>query len=219
MAQHSLTFSAWSVPRLFDGSKTQTRRPMKRQLPLGADEVFAWFCGEPKPKPWPRAREGCYYQDTAGLHFHAPCPYGVPGDRLIGKEDYQISEFGQESGLSRHAVSGIYLVDGQRFHNVVLTDAEWERFIARKYPTRRTPARFMYHSLSRIRRELIHVRVQRVKNISNDDALREGCQWRRAPDDPISQFRHVWDSIHGKGAWERNGRVWALTFAPIKEGE
>jgi len=63
------------------------------------------------------------------------------------------------------------------------------------------------------------VRVQRVQEISEEDARAEGVQLRRAPEGnevvewtAVQSFADVWNSIHGRGAWDANPWVCALTF-------
>lgn len=73
---------------------------------------------------------------------------------------------------------------------------------------------------SRITLEITEVRVQRLNEISGPDAEAEGVEWNRGPTraghtNPISAFRSLWDSIHGKQPdrrWASNPWVWAITF-------
>lgn len=77
--------------------------------------------------------------------------------------------------------------------------------------------------------ELTEIRVERVQEISEEDALAEGVRridhgreyyfsaMRDESDhrnwvDPTDAYKELWESIHGKGSWELNPWVWVLEF-------
>lgn len=77
---------------------------------------------------------------------------------------------------------------------------------------------------SRITLEITDVRVQRVQEISEEDAIAEGIQLNtlgppatRGYYGPRNHFKHLWDSINAKRgySWESNPWVWAVTFKRI----
>jgi hypothetical protein len=93
----------------------------------------------------------------------------------------------------------------------------------------------MPRAFSRITLEVTEVRVQRLQEISEDDARAEGVEPYTPPHGHISPgqrvpgpgfdgcrlgdqphrlpFADLWDSINGKRApWSSNPWVWALTF-------
>lgn len=58
-------------------------------------------------------------------------------------------------------------------------------------------------------------RLERVQDITNEDAVAEGV----GPEGgafPTHAFHFIWDSIYGKGAWDRNDWVWAYTFKVVE---
>jgi hypothetical protein len=96
------------------------------------------------------------------------------------------------------------------------------------------PSIFMPRWASRITLDITAVRVERVHDISERDALDEGIPfyqvWKGINDEgKCSLFQshsdvyaHLWDSINGnrKGcAWADNPWVWALTFSVVKEAQ
>jgi hypothetical protein len=121
------------------------------------------------------------------------CPYGVPGDRLWVRETWQ--ENTPPSGY-------IYRADDVAGH----IDSGWR------------PSIFMPREACRLRLEVTDVRVQRLQDISEQDAKAEGVPTRTYTDgrgfEPATLgFRYLWDSINAKrAAWDSNPWVWALTF-------
>lgn len=142
------------------------------------------------------------------------CPWQL-GDILCVKEGYQID------GISGEDIHGRYLADNVRF-DVHLTDDEWERWVARKYPYRATSARFMYRSLCRIKRPVIWSRVEPVQDISLENAIAEGLIYvnpgyrydpvGRVFSTPRLAFAALWDSINPKALFDSNVWVWATEF-------
>jgi hypothetical protein len=153
------------------------------------------------------------------------CPYGLPGDRLWVRETWQA--WRQTS----------YEYDEWE----VETDADRMRDSKMEYratsdsagPWR--PSIFMPRWASRITLEITQVLLQRLQDISEDDARAEGVTPYTPPDGNVSPdqrvpgmgfdgcrlgdqphrlpFSDLWDSINGKRApWSRNPWVWAITF-------
>lgn len=87
----------------------------------------------------------------------------------------------------------------------------------------------MPRAASRITLEIVSVRVQRVQEISDNDAKAEGIDTVRDEwsgqcqdfDETLSDrdlFRLLWDSINGKrptAAWSDNPWVWVIEFKPL----
>ena len=121
--------------------------------------------------------------------------------------------------------------------------AEQERaIVAPRQPWR--PAIHMPRAASRITLEITGVRVERLQDISEVDALTEGAlsvrspewdmahwpDWRREFDVAISAgkkppvgpspretFRRLWESINGPGSWDANPWVWAIEFKRLEQ--
>ena len=147
------------------------------------------------------------WNNGARLLSGEPGPYGVPGDRLWVRETFAVSE--ADAGVK-------YRADG---------DAEgvW----------RWKPSIFMRREYSRLTLEITEVRVERLQDISGEDAHAEGivqprcgcesCQ-RSATMCPadasshIEEYMHLWDGINGKRApWASNPWVWVLTFRRCRQ--
>lgn len=87
------------------------------------------------------------------------------------------------------------------------------------------PSIFMPRQHSRIRLRIIGVDLEPLHDISQEDAVAEGCDDTRdmtpAPgrifyaEGPRGAYAALWDQINGAGAWAQNPWVWALTFQRV----
>lgn len=60
--------------------------------------------------------------------------------------------------------------------------------------------------------ELTEVHVERLHQITKEDALKEGCE---GPDHKRI-FMALWQSIHGVESWNQNPFVWVLSFRKVE---
>jgi hypothetical protein len=109
-----------------------------------------------------------------------------------------------------------------------------ERDQERDELTRWRPSIHMPRWASRINLEVVSVRVERLQDISEEDAMSEGIEsWEeRGVDDAQDyyrdyvtgghvynakdSFRSLWQSINGPGSWEANPWVWVVEFKRIE---
>ena len=97
--------------------------------------------------------------------------------------------------------------------------AEQERaIVAPRQPWR--PAIHMPRAASRITLEITGVRVERLQDISEADAIAEGV--RNSLHIPGGRFAnenfaHLWWAINGDGSWEANPWVWAVEFKRLEQ--
>src|SRR5437870_66943 len=99
------------------------------------------------------------------------------------------------------------------------------------------PSIFMPRFASRISLEIKRIRVERLQDISEDDAEAEGVSPEtdeseddvlaarflnghdngHYPDgDCVTHYRHLWEKINGKGSWDTNPFVLAVDFMRIR---
>lgn len=126
-----------------------------------------------------------------------PCPYGVPGDRLWVRETFFEYPWVCSDGIETTRIA--YRATDEFSYPASQGD-RW-----------RSPIH-MPRWASRITLEVVGVRVQRVQDITEEDARAEGFASR-------AEFAAYWDTIHGPGAWERNDWVWVVEYWRIEEGE
>ena len=210
MKEHPILFSGPMVKAILEGRKTQTRRIVK---PYGLGELL---------DEWPKGsgifcerefgREECIIRQNV-------CPYGQPGDRLWVRETWAprgVHPVTRPDGKFGAAVIE-YRADGQR--------ATWNHDPIQRIKDDWRPSIFMPRWASRITLEVTAVRVERLQDISPEDALAEGIdhyvpgvtagQRGEVEADPIAEYRELWESINGPGSWAENPWVWALSFKRI----
>ena len=93
------------------------------------------------------------------------------------------------------------------------------------------PSIYMNKVFARIWLRIKDVRVERLKSITNQDAMREGIEsidhgahWKNYMKDEISSYvfpRHsfesLWQSINGLESWNANPWVWVIEFERIEK--
>jgi hypothetical protein len=191
------------VRALLDGRKTQTRRVLKLDpAPVEYDGMWMWGNG---------IRWGAVTNPT-----YPPLPH-APGDRLWVKEAHYLTDDGDgeyavyaedQTSVAEHLESMARL---QRSHPQV----NWSKHL------RLRPSIHMPRWASRITLTVTDVRVQRLQDISEDDAKAEGVRpafsypgWDAVSSVPKYRWglHEIWNSLHGPDAWDANPWVWVKTF-------
>lgn len=190
MKERPIFFSGEMVRAILDGRKTQTRRVLKPQ-PEGRESQQFSGIAEAREYLGPKnhGKYGAYF----GWDF-IPCPYGRPGDRLWVRETWAYEWEG----------SGCPDDDGILYR---ATDPGWDD---NETGLRWRPSIHMPREFSRITLEITGVRAERLQDISNSDALAEGCP---SPDiHPREWFVALCQSINGPDLWDANPWVWVIEF-------
>jgi len=69
---------------------------------------------------------------------------------------------------------------------------------------------------SRILLGIAAVRVERLQDISEEDAIAEGCfALGDCECTAVRQYRDLWESINGVGSWGVNPWVWVIEFRRV----
>lgn len=223
--ERPILFSAPMVRSILYGHKTQTRRIIK---PRGRFSLFA-LDDDGKPM-WTDS----YILDPGNVDWRMrECPYGAPGDRLWVRETCRAME--QEDGTD-----GVFYLADEMFRVIENSQEAADRWMAMSHygGKRRSmagvsvPAIHMPRWASRITLAVTDVRVQRLREISGQDAVAEGaglqdCYGPDCPNDldgcnargcfgAREWYRDLWNTINGPGSWDANPFVWAITFERIK---
>lgn len=194
--ERPILFSAPMVRAILSGQKTVTRREVKK--PAALDCLAAGF--EPAFLALP---------GNADL-----CPYGKVGDRLWVREawqaDAQVNEVAPRE-LS-HGEPIRYPADG----------ASRQTGCSMITPGKARPSIHMPRWVSRLLLEITAVRVERLQDISKEQALAEGvmnCEQDIDPDgnsyEPLELFGGLWTMINGDGSWQSNPWVWVVEFKRV----
>lgn len=229
MKERPILFSAPMIRALLDGSKTQTRRIVKPQ-PMGELRPLSeWSAGlaaachdhnpdADKLKAHSERLKGRIFPFTteSGSLMSPSCPYGLPGDRLWVKETHLYAGPGSGSDLPDYVAEARNPVNHKPENCWYRADGDDATVIWK-------PSIHMFRGLSRITLEVTNVRVERLQDISEEDARAEGIEktcgmWRdyhsssHAQIKAIDSYRTLWESINGPGSWAANPWVWVLSF-------
>lgn len=221
-----ILFSGEMVRAILSGSKTQTRRILTQRNSTvlgypGSSPLWAHLhfdhpmgCHKDRGSHIFGCGPDCEYLHVPAWHPDEPeevVQYRVrsvnrPGDTLWVKETFQSGDIAQND-----PPGAVYRA----------TDPDWENVGGWKWK----PSIFMRRSQSRITLEVESVRVERLQDISEADAIAEGVdhttpfKWRKdewqnkTPN--IARYAGLWELINGAGSWDRNPWVWVISFKRI----
>lgn len=228
-----ILFSGAMIRALLDARKTQTRRVLKPQPFI---DYMGNFCApdrKGKVWNWGQHLDGrpCV-RNYISKHVH----FAV-GDLLWVRETWQ--GINTESGpqLSYRATPDYFEIDawngpdegvGPSFNYDLCPGTDFAAWgsdvLSNDGPWR--PAIHMPRWASRLTLEVTGVKVERLQDISEEDALAEGFTFHAlvsgdipAGAHPIHSFRKLWDSLNAKrpgASWADNPWIAAITFRPHK---
>jgi hypothetical protein len=149
------------------------------------------------------------------------CPYGQPGDVLWVRETWHPKRHSFPIG-SPYEYKATAEKDGTPINE------KWK------------PALFMPKAACRLFLKITNIRVERLQDISEADAVNEGIEsWVEErlttkptrykcyfdfdnPKDPatycsnpVDSFQSLWQSINGKESWDANPWVWVISFEKL----
>lgn len=216
MADKPILFSAPMVRAILAGRKTQTRRIVKPELasafdtPRGQEDVDA----------------GYPFVETENDGFVSAvklCKHGQHGDHLWVRETWAAHSMYDKIKPSLIPSDAMihYPADGY------ITD--WA--MGPDHFRKNRPSIFIPRWASRITLEITNVRVERLQDISEDDADAE-CFGGDYPGNVLPDlfpgdserwshlsmpecFARLWESINGADSWKSNPWVWCISFKPI----
>jgi hypothetical protein len=182
MADKPILFSGPMVRALIAGTKTQTRRALNPQPAQNSAGLWTW------------QRPGVSVQGD-GLTLALAQRIAI-GDRLYVREHWR-TWAGLDGVAPRDMVANVGL-----------------QYEATAQPSVDQAGRFrqgmhMPRWASRLTLTVTDVRVERLHDISEADAIAEGIA---TGDYPVDVYASLWDSINGPGSWAGNPWVAAYTF-------
>lgn len=216
------------------------------------DNGYTWSGEFDDPRSW--GIPNIIDQDPLSIYDMA-CPYGRPGDRLWVRETWQVvretldyetggefdiydwdgsieearkhldgnARFGFKTGL-------YYAADGEdvnpcNFYDTIGLDG---KVLAPREMVWR-PSIHMPRWASRITLEITNVRVERLQDIDEQDAVAEGITESQIdtelqaaeamdqvePNPARCCFRYLWEDINGLASWDANPWVWVIEFKRV----
>lgn len=199
MKERPILFSGSMVRAILAGTKTQTRRALPTMETLGRIEY-------PGKRDW-RGISRVNWLDTAEGMAAAvrECPHGTVGTKLWVRETWAVPHRYDGHGPSNIPVLGV------RTHYAATEERGGLRW---------RPSIHMPRWASRITLEITGVRVERLHDISEADAMAEGVNVhpdhhgkpRTSIYSPVQAYRDLWESINGQGSWAVNPWVWVISF-------
>lgn len=267
----SISFSGDMVRALLDGRKTQMRIPITRVKGIYGGFVTEFqisdtpgydFAMRDRRRTWNELRKDEILQR---------CPLGQAGDRLWGREtfclEHQVSEAGNPPPFDDGRPVK-YLYEGELGQGELsndwkaLADSCWlQPHYKATDPTpelcyddrpsdeptvKWKPSILMPRWASRILLYITEIRIQRVQEVTEEDARAEGLSsfskdgtlfkfgipdkdgfpgtddhgwaWVEWEKSPVNAFRKIWDSLYSKKGfgWDRNPWVWVISFRKIR---
>jgi hypothetical protein len=237
MREIPILYSTPMIQAKLAGRKTQTRRIIKESF------NGCWTNGGPHPCPnepvvvYPGEtyESPCHPGESITIDapqvqavFHcstldavAKCPYGKPGDLLWARETWGNSWHRDSVGGTRNKV--VYKADGTELQEGM----SWK------------PSIHMPKNYARIWDRIVSIRVERIQDISEEDAIAEGIEpllmsrtqrgmfgqlYRDYSEPaslfndglhPVDSYRSLWIKINGAESWESNTWVWVITTETV----
>jgi len=217
--ERPILFSGAMVRALLAGTKTQTRRVVNPQPRILAGELLCW-------------NDDALTDDQMA----ARCPYGQPGDRLWVREAWRTAD--TLDSMSPSAIADKCLDAGYRkpwaplqWESDGSKNKDWSGFGPGNGVVvglgKLRPGIHMPRWASRITLDVTGVRVERLQDISDADAVAEGCAQNHngyfwgGPHEVSGlkqmatarqAYRDLWESINGPESWAANPWVWVVEF-------
>lgn len=218
MSLKPILFSTEMVRALLEGRKTVTRRVVKPQ---------------PEGRPVPVTKDSCWpgYFAIQGTERVVRPPY-QPGDVLYVRETFRVDCLSDIVGSGRVQ----YKADGS-YADIYFEAARYDMMRRAQSKPGWRPNENMPREAARIFLRVNNVRVERLQDITEEDAKAEGAQKMYPYTDPetgktaflvhddgtyrIGFFR-IWDSVikpkdRVAYCWESTPWVWVIEFERIKK--
>ncbi len=238
MKERPVIFSDPMIRAILAGRKTQTRRVIVAKTLLWLTDPATFYKarrddrnGFSEPAAQHHKGAGWFWYEEEyieeGGHVLFRCPYGQKGDRLYVREAYHFDkEYDADSRMAALRASAVppiakvhYAADGRK--------PDWAG--------RRRPSIHQPKWASRILLEVQEIQVERVREMTDKDAIVEGAF--EVPEDmkqnaarsamargqeqcgPVDYFAWLWDTIneHRGYGWEANPWVWVVKFKVLQK--
>jgi len=210
MKERPILFSTPMVQAILKGRKTQTRRIFKHGISGVEIASIGYTIFTPPEHISMRGKVKFEDDGYSYAEWFVKNRYGQGGDHLWVREC-----FGWNPGFP-DGIAAYYRADpGHEYE-----DVRWK------------PSIHMPRIASRITLEVESVRVERLQDISRDDAISEGVYYSEHLQgyctdddgrnfhysDPRISYAKLWCAINGPESWDENPWVWVVEFKRIEGG-
>lgn len=194
MKTHPILFSSEMIHAILTGKKTMTRRTKGLNKVNQCPEDFEFY----------RIHNGVAKfcgRNNALNEVYIKCPYGTPGDILWVRETFQHTRC-LNINPEDDTYGYVYKADRQPWKDI--DGWKWK------------PGIHMPKEAARIFLKITDVGIERICDISDDDAIREGIISTASP---RTSFKVLWEDINGPESWGANPWVWVVSFERIRKFE
>lgn len=243
MKEHGKLFNTAMVQAFLEGRKNQTRRVVdahnslvdgsgiskKRWDAAAFDLANATIDNGPSPagNPGPYLKATCAEGTTHRIYSRVQ-----PGDRIWVKETtINVEDEGYIGPVYVASENGQAILEGG------LRPAPDDFADVEPHDIKLRSSMFMSRAMARLVFDVVSVRLERLQDISEEDAKAEGLKWHglyrewggveahpasrkecpqwRWYQKPATAYQYLWQCINGPDSWQANPLVWIYDLQPV----
>lgn len=228
MKHSPILFNEQMSAAIRQGRKTQTRRIVKSKYPFDQNKAEPFNGGLLVEGGGWQIKTGNTKADQDRVIY---CQHGKVGDRLWVRETHFLHGYWKKNGLTAKGRqkwrfvcekgAGVKYLDNPPFLiERTKLGIGWTKRVSIHMP----------RWASRLTLEITNVKVERLNDISLDDAKAEGlgpltmtvCRGQSVPPAAAlvayqAAFKLLWESINGPDSWTQNPWVWAYFFKVVPQ--
>ncbi|AZM39914.1 hypothetical protein EJP75_16185 [Acinetobacter baumannii] len=211
MKERPILFNTPMVQAILSGQKTQTRRIVNK---APTTEINHRLIALDNGWNWQVDQQGIVPTMHREIHNPMVCPFGQIGDRLWVRETFRLYDLDEcphadfPCGCPRN---------GTPLYKASHDCGDGEKW---------KPSIHMPRSACRLILEITNIRIERLNDITSEDAKAEGFDYSTHPSaiqmgyaiGAKTNFRVTWEQIYGQNEWNKNPWVWVVEFKVIQGG-
>jgi hypothetical protein len=209
--ERPILFNTPMVQAILSGQKTQTRRIVNK---APTTEINHRLIALDNGWNWQVDQQGIVPTMHREIHNPMVCPFGQIGDRLWVRETFRLYDLDEcphadfPCGCPRN---------GTPLYKASHDCGDGEKW---------KPSIHMPRSACRLILEITNIRIERLNDITSEDAKAEGFDYSTHPSaiqmgyaiGAKTNFRVTWEQIYGHNEWNKNPWVWVVEFKVIQGG-
>lgn len=211
MKERPILLNTPMVQAILSGQKTQTRRIVNK---APTTEINHRLIALDNGWNWQVDQQGIVPTMHREIHNPMVCPFGQIGDRLWVRETFRLYDLDEcphadfPCGCPRN---------GTPLYKASHDCGDGEKW---------KPSIHMPRSACRLILEITNIRIERLNDITSEDAKAEGFDYSTHPSaiqmgyaiGAKTNFRVTWEQIYGHNEWNKNPWVWVVEFKVIQGG-